>query len=480
MKKRILTLLLTLTLLAVPAHAAENSMDNFVPAPDGPTYTGQFPDVPAGHTFYENIAALYELQLTVGKADGTFGPSDPISVSQAVIFAGRVRSLYRTGAPETGPAAHKADGEQAVCAPYLSYLKAEGLLGNELDGVLFTPATRAQMAHLLANLLPEEALPPINREVITEAYARRVFVTDVDEYTPYQQDILRLYHCGVVKGSDETGSFLPHQPITRGAAAAMLTRLVTPDLRIQLVWQEPEVPDVSQISYRDLIKPGRYYPTPETAEELDNLVRYMLYLEQNQLTLRYSNLTKAQGRELMQSLLEVVKRYCEQGYNSVSAVVDTDRIRLTFSDGTGSDVTAHREATLAAAKAMHDDLWRQGYLTADMTEYEKARMYYIWLCANTEYDTPAKDDSLSHSPYGLFQNGLAVCDGYTGAYNLLLKLEGIDCYAYLTEDHIWTVATLDGTEVHIDTTWGDTGDGANSLFFAMTPEDSFLLHGVVG
>ena len=476
LKKRIFTLLLTLCLLTVPAHAAENSMDNFMPAPDGPAYAGQFSDVPSGHTFYENIAALYELGLTIGKADGTFGPADHISVSQAVIFAGRIRSLYRTGDPEAGPAAHQTEAKQAVCAPYLAYLQAEGIVGNELDSLLFAPATRAQMAHLLANLLPEDALPPINRAIITDAYARRIFITDVNEYTPYQQDILRLYHCGVVRGSDENGSFLPNSPITRGAAAAMLTRLVTPDLRMELVWAEPEIPDVSQISYRDLIKPGRYYPTPQTAEELDAVVRYMLYLEQNQLTLRYSDLTEAQGRELMQELLKVMKTYCEQGYNSVQATVDTDHIRFTFSDGTGKNISAHRAATLDAAKAMHDELWKQGYLTADMTEYDKARMYYIWLCSVTEYDTPAKDDSLSHSPYGLFQNGLAVCDGYTGAYNLLLKLEGIDCHAYLTEDHIWTVATLDGTEVHIDTTWGDTGTGANSLFFAMTPEDSLLLH----
>jgi len=113
-----------------------------------------------------------------------------------------------------------------------------------------------------------------------------------------------------------------------------------------------------------------------------------------------------------------------------------------------------------------------------MTERKKALVYYLWICANCDYDTGAATDSLSHIPYSLFQKGTAVCDGYTGAYNLLLKLEGIDCHAYLTEDHIWTVATLDGEEVHIDTTWGDTGQGGSLLYFAMTPADSLLLHGV--
>ena len=64
-----------------------------------------------------------------------------------------------------------------------------------------------------------------------------------------------------------------------------------------------------------------------------------------------------------------------------------------------------------------------------MTEMEKARTYYKWICDNCVYDTDAKDDSISHIAYALFRNGRAVCDGYSGAYNLLLKLEGIECYA---------------------------------------------------
>ena len=65
-----------------------------------------------------------------------------------------------------------------------------------------------------------------------------------------------------------------------------------------------------------------------------------------------------------------------------------------------------------------------------------------------------------------------MCDGYTGAYNMLLKLEGIDCTALSNSSHIWTVATLDGTQVHIDTTWGDSGPTPDYTYFAMTPEVS--------
>ena len=187
------------------------------------------------------MAALYEYGLSVGQADGTYGLSAPMTVGQAVIFAGRIRSLYRTGDPETGPAGFTAAAvglkdAQRVYAPYLWYLQAEGVLDKALDEQLADVATRAQMAHVLANLLPETVLPPVNDSLITQAYASRRRITDVTEYTPYYDDILKLYRCGISVGSDETGSFLPDSPITRGAAAAMLTRMVDPALRLTPDW----------------------------------------------------------------------------------------------------------------------------------------------------------------------------------------------------------------------------------------------------
>ena len=111
-----------------------------------------------------------------------------------------------------------------------------------------------------------------------------------------------------------------------------------------------------------------------------------------------------------------------------------------------------------------------------MTELEKARVYYTWICDNCVYDYQAGDESLSHTPYSLFTLGTAVCDGYTGAYNLLLKLEGIECTSLSNSSHIWTAATLDGTEYHIDTTWGDSGRVINYNYFAMTEAQSRAEH----
>ena len=139
----------------------------------------------------------------------------------------------------------------------------------ELDKSLSTPATRAQVAHVLANTLPEEALPPVHADLVTQAYASRQFITDVTEYTPYYQDILTLYRTGVSVGSDAAGSFLPDQPITRGAAAAMLTRMVDPSLRATPDWDlGKESWSAQGAAMGDLVPLGTYIAAPATAAEI--------------------------------------------------------------------------------------------------------------------------------------------------------------------------------------------------------------------
>jgi transglutaminase/protease-like cytokinesis protein 3 len=212
---------------------------------------------------------------------------------------------------------------------------------------------------------------------------------------------------------------------------------------------------------------------------MDETVRYMLTSGSNRLTLRFPGISTVGARHIMHQALTVVKHYCEQGYNAANCTADKDgSLQLTFyAAGVEGSPEPQRTAALEAAKAVHDQLWASGTITANMSEYEKAMIYYIWICANCTYDQNATDNSLSHLPYQLFERGLAVCDGYTGAYNLLLKLEGISCGVVLQGDHIWTSAVLDGTEVHIDATWGDQDDrGIDNTYFAMAPEDSLRLH----
>lgn len=472
MKKRLLSCLLACTLLlTTPALAVKESTDHFVRIN---TYSGQFSDLPTDSTFYDNVSALYEYGLSVGKGDGSYGLKDPLTVGQAIIFAGRIRSLYRTGDPEAGPAAYQ-EANQPVAARYLRYLQAEGVLDHALDQNLFSAATRAQMAHILAKILPEKALPSTYAALIRKSVDCRCAIKDVNSNTPYCEDILSLYSKGICIGSDQTGSFHPSDPITRGAVAAMLTRMVDPDLRVSPQW------NISAKGFQlsSLVTPGHMIQAPATEEEMNSAVRYMLSIGENQLRLQYPQVTTEEVRQYMLLALEQVKLYCEQSYNMVTTTYTSQGdVTFTFSAvGIAPEkIQTYRNSAMSAAIAVHDQLWANGTISADMTEHEKALAYYTWICENCTYDQSADDDSISHIPYSLFHLGSAVCDGYTGAYNLLLRLEGIHCTAFSHEAHIWTVATLDGEEVHIDTTWGDSLDKPNYEYFAMTPQESWECH----
>ena len=475
MKHRLFALVLAACLLATPAHAAEDGTGNFVRTK---SYQGQFTDLTEQSTFYANVVALYEYGLTVGTTGNTYGAKEPVTVGQVLIFAGRLRSLYRTGDPEAGAAAY-TQSTTAKAVPYLRYLQAEGVVGSELDSLLTAYATRAQTAHVLANTLPETALPRVHSDLVNQCYATRRFIPDVTEYTPYFQDILTLYRCGVVVGSDAVGTFYPDSTITRGAVAAMLTRIIDPALRETPGWQLEDLHSLEGIALSDLVAPGSYVQAPATEAEMDGCIRYMLATGSNTLSLRYPALTSTQAQQIMTQALQIIKRYCEQGYNSATCTYTPGgSLTLRFSAvGAGTQLESQRQAALDRAVAVHDQLWQEGRLRSGMTQREIAWVYYTWICENTVYDYEADGTSLSHTPYGLFQYGKAVCDGYTGAYNLFLKLEGIPCSALSGgENHIWTVATLDGTNVHIDTTWGDQDTGADATYFAMTPAQSYQYH----
>lgn len=476
MKKNISALLLALCLLLSlpPARAAQEA--GFVRQR---TYNGEFSDLTVGSTFYDNVTALYEYGLSNGNTDGTFGLDSSMTLGQVVIFAARIHSLYYTGEPE---AAQAYAGESTPAAlRYFRYLTEE--IGLELDlgpegyMAFYAPATRAQVAHVLNRVLPEEALPPVHDELVTQGYASRRYIADVSEYTPYYQDILDLYRKGVSTGSDDAGTFLPDAPITRGAAAAMLTRMVDPALRVRPQWDLSSLYSAAGTTLGGLVEPGIYYPSPSTPEELESSVRWMISQGDNQLVFHYPSVSINQARQLMNEALAVVKDYCEQGYNEVYGSRSLNSVTLTFTAaGANGRTEDYRAATMEAAIAVHDQLWAEGTLRPDMTELEKARVYYGWICDNCVYDYKAGDTSLSHIPYNLFVNRIAVCDGYTGAYNLFLKLEGIACSTYISGDHIWSVATLDGAEYHIDTTWGDSGSTVTYDYFAMTPEQSLAVH----
>lgn len=467
----VLAVILVFCLLPGAAQAEETG---FAPVR---AYTEQFFDVTTGDWYYDAVKALYELGLTEGRGSG-FDPDGDLTVAEAAAIAARLHSLYETGDSEAGPAAFGGDGGPWYL-PYTAYLQDEGVLGSELEDAYDRPATRAEMAHVLAGALPDAWFDPVNEELVAAAHAAGQYIQDVTDATPYQEDILRFYSWGITEGVDETGAFLPGERVSRCQAAAMAARLAYRELRLTLDWEILPPYSRKGTTMADLVvSDGTFYaaPMPDETEKIDADVRYMLSRGERRITLEYPAGT-INGKfmdALVDAFLTAAREYVEQTYNSLSAPYSprSTAVTLTFSSSLYQDalVERYREATMDYALAVHDQMWETGQITENMTEYEKARVYYTWICENCRYDHAQQ--LMSHSGYRLFHEGVAVCDGYTAAYNLLLKLEGIACGTYSKGDHIWSTAVLDGRSCHIDTTWGDQSYGVEYRFFAMTELDA--------
>lgn len=155
---------------------------------------------------------------------------------------------------------------------------------------------------------------------------------------------------------------------------------------------------------------------------------------------------------------------------------DSYDLKLTLIGEDGADLaTAHAQKRTAEAKAaeVYAKLVADGMIPEDASDTEIARVVLDWVCKNVAYKNDGKN--MCHTAYSAFVNGYAVCDGYTSAYNLILKQAGIHCYGikgYANGCHEWTAAVLDGSLKYIDSTWADNNDGeVNLKYFAANPTD---------
>lgn len=486
MERRILALLLPLALLFAPCaqavvtdvpyedtpgvyHIMEDGRASLLPR--GRVYAGQFADVAVEAWYYPYVVASYEYGLLEGRGNG-FAPDANITVAELLTLSARLRAAYM------GEAIPAAEG--AWYARYASYLRDRGLLDESL-APFDTVATRAQLAGVFALSLPESCFDARNDALVSEAYVSGNYIVDVDARTPYQTQILWLYRQGLLVGMDAAGSYRPSEPTTRAEVAAVLTRMADPALRLTPDWTVLPVWSAAGMTLADLIEAPDEIPYDLALDQtvIDQLVRRMLAGNLSTIKLSVPPTSDMQG--LASAFLDCVKSYCEQMYNSVEISYDRfGNVSMWFSASSagGNRLAQMREKAMARAIEVHDLLWSEGTLHDGMSQYEIARVYFAWLCDNCVYDYRAVDNeySVSHIAYSALVLGKAVCDGYTGAYNLFLKLEGIECTALPNDTHIWTVATLDGTEYHIDTTWGDQGDEPDWSYFGMSAEESYRAH----
>lgn len=120
-------------------------------------------------------------------------------------------------------------------------------------------------------------------------------------------------------------------------------------------------------------------------------------------------------------------------------------------------------------EGLDDAKWQSGANAAlasvrpGMSDLEKIITLHDYLAVNCEYDKENLDlgddmvPNKSHSTYGVFADGTAVCDGYALAYKYLLNKQGIECYMVTSAAmaHAWNLVVLDGEYYQVDVTWDD-------------------------
>lgn len=212
--KRLLSLLLALLMAAVfcvPAAAAGSGLKKV----NGYT-PGQFTDVPADAWCAANVQTAYEYGIMGGKSAAYFDVNGSVTVAQAIVMACRLNSGYY------GRNISFTESPDPWYQDYLDYAKKNGVVW-QFDSY-DTAISRADFAVILQSALPKAALNTISS---IEDGA----IPDVKTGAAYYDAVYALYKAGVLTGNDSKGTFGPDTNISRGAAAAIVSRMADSSLR---------------------------------------------------------------------------------------------------------------------------------------------------------------------------------------------------------------------------------------------------------
>jgi Uncharacterized protein involved in cytokinesis, contains TGc (transglutaminase/protease-like) domain len=125
-----------------------------------------------------------------------------------------------------------------------------------------------------------------------------------------------------------------------------------------------------------------------------------------------------------------------------------------------------------AMQLLIDKIRNSIYYVTDinMNSYQKIAAFYDYICDSVTYDEKLLNgevnDALHHAfmAEGVFIDGIAVCDGYAKAFEIMCRFDGIDAIKVTgdviqnnkTIGHAWNKVNLDGKWYNVDCTFGDT------------------------
>ncbi len=115
-------------------------------------------------------------------------------------------------------------------------------------------------------------------------------------------------------------------------------------------------------------------------------------------------------------------------------------------------------------------------VNSNMTDTEKALILHDYLVANTKY-TESKSDVYRLSEVGALIKHKANCQGYSLAYEILMKKCGISAAIVSSSkmSHEWNRIKIDGSWYNVDVTWDDPIDAISSSDqYGLVNHDNFM------
>ena len=177
-----------------------------------------FTDVPESEWYYNDVITAFKFGLINGKTQTTFAPTDNLTYAEAVKLASCMHQLYTTDAVTL------SNSSPVWYQSYVDYAKANNIISK--DYTWNSQATRAGYIEMFANALPADALNAINN-VPDSA------IPDVPMTHPQAAAIYKLYRAGILQGVDMAHNCNPSSNIRRMEVAAILTRMMFADKRIE-------------------------------------------------------------------------------------------------------------------------------------------------------------------------------------------------------------------------------------------------------
>lgn len=434
-----------------------------------------FTDVSEKDWYYNDVTSLQKQGVIAGYDDGTFKPYNKVSNGEALKMIMGIAEI---------PVGEVSNGLHWASNYYIKALEL-GILSSNKELDLNQSITRQAVVDIVVNTLKLD-----NTDL-------EVKLNNFKDTQDRNTNILA--NAGIISGVKQEDGFYfkPTDLITRAEMSAVLVRVQNHKLNI--LKPEPEKDVALEYTDSELLQLGlhkglsnneiNFVKEPLIVEELEKVLVYMASSGDYEYTIEYKSVGLNQlkndysYKERVSAAFNRVFDYYPEYFSLTNQLAyklsgTESYVNVTFTlENPNFEIKRVKEMRQVFLKEVTNkviDLVAENKITNEMTQKDKAKVLYDWVILNTEYDKEFKSESFTG--YGQVINGKAVCQGYTATYNYMCKLVGLDVYGIAGqagEEHIWTVAVLDGDKVHIDTTWGDSSSNGlepNYMFFATNSE----------